>query len=793
MSMFYNFIYVTFRNLNKNKFFVVANILGLGVALACCIIAYYNYRWNVDFDKQISKKHQIYKVSLFREINGVTSSYGYNPIALKPAIENSLTGVTDLARASRAYLTVRYQEKIFNADIGFADENIFNIFDYPLLQGNVASLKDKQNIIITQEFANNLFGDIDPIGKMVTMYADNGVEKTYQVSAILKNIPENATLQFTTLTHIDNFIEIFEINENSWVPRVGGTFLVIPDKNHVQLVEQHLQKFVDIQNEARKDFQITRYHLEKLKDIPHTAIDTLGYSFQFGLHPAAFITPTIMAILILLLSCLNFINTALATSKSRLKEIGIRKVLGGLRLNTIVQFMAENMVLCFLALMFSLIIGYYFMDEWNKMWDYTLIIDYTDAGGILLFLFSLLIITGVLAGFYPAFYVSKFNPIYILKGNIKLKSGSLFSKILLALQFILAVTGVISTIIFLQNGQYQENLSLGYEDDKIIAVPFNNNSSLELFRNTIIQNPMIQNIGWSEEHMGMSSYSRILKWDANEEHQVIAYDIGKGYFETMGFNLIEGRYFDQDFQESERGKAIIVNEKFIKTYGWDSALGKKLRENDTTILTVIGVVKDFYPQGVWNKIEPTMLKLGVKERMRTLVVKTEVKNIEQLNNFMRSKWEELIPNAVYPGFLQKESLSGAKTINKNIKNVYLMLAVISIVLSLVGLYTLVSLKVIKKTKEIGIRKVLGAPIFSILKLINREFIIIIIISSVLGSILGYYLSEMLLASIYEIYKKATFSTFILPIIITLFVSISTIMWKVYNAANLNPIEAIKHE
>ncbi len=791
--MFKNFLQVTIRNFLKNKFFVIVNVIGLGIALASCIVAYYNYRWNNDFDNIISKKEQIYRVGFTKETNGRNQAYGRNPISLGPAIGESLVGVEEITRIHRTRMTIRYGEKIFSKTVGFADENMFDIFDYTIVRGDINSIKDERSAMITEEFAKICFGDEDPMGKMIRIFLVDGEERSLIVTAILKDIPENTSFQFDVLAHIDNFIEISKIEENNWRSWIAGTFLVIPDKSNVKTVESQLAKFIPIQNEAREDFQIESFHLVPLKDVPNRARDTYSHWLNYGLHPAALIAPTIMAVLILLLACLNFTNTALAISSRRLKEIGLRKVMGGLRIHTIIQFLGENILLCFIALLTSLLIGSYLIAEWSKMWEYTIHIDYADGGKLWFFLFALLIITGLAAGSYPAFYISKFNPINILKGDVKHSGAGLLSKILLVLQFILAVTGIISAVIFTQNANYQKNLSMGYDKDNLIAVPFNNNPTLEIFRNTIIQNTMINKLGWSEEHISWSNYERTLKWGETEEHTVDAFDIGRGYFEAMGFELKSGRYFDQDFRESEREKAIIVNEKFVETYGWDDAIGKKLRENDTTELTIVGVVKDFYPFGYWRDITPTMLKLGVKERMRNLVVHGDPKNLEQLNNYMRMEWEKLIPNAVYPGYLQQERLAEAISVNKNIINIFLFLAVVSVILSLVGLYTLVSLKVIKRTKEIGIRKVLGAPVFQIIRLLNREFMIIIIISSILGSVLGYYLAEMLLASIYEIYQSATISTFIFPTIITLVVSLVTIGGKVYSAANKNPVDAIRYE
>ncbi|MEA3479295.1 MAG: FtsX-like permease family protein, partial [Bacteroidota bacterium] len=262
-----------------------------------------------------------------------------------------------------------------------------------------------------------------------------------------------------------------------------------------------------------------------------------------------------------------------------------------------------------------------------------------------------------------------------------------------------------------------------------------------------------------------------------------------------GLQLLSGRYFDQQFKESEREKAILVNEKLLADFGWDkeTAIGQKLKEKDTIDLTIVGVFENFYPYGFWAKIEPTMLKLGVKERMRMLVAQADEQNLKAVNEYMQSEWEKVIPNSVYPGFFQKDTLAEAKDINRQIKNIFLFMAIVSVILSLIGLYTLVSLNIIRKTKEIGIRKVLGASFFNLAKIINRDFVIILLIASVLGSALGYYLSEMLLASIWTIYLDTSVFSFIIPVVFIFLVSMISLSGKVYRAATRNPVDSIKYE
>ncbi len=790
--MLRNFLQITFRSFLKNKSFVIVNVIGLGIALACCIVAYYNAKFDKDFDSFHSNKDIVHKVTITRDYNGRDQAFGITPFALGPAIGNSISGIEAVTRYYGTSIPVRYEENIFSRQIAFVDNNYFDLFDFPMLVGDKNSFQDKSRVLISNQFSQVLFGDDNPIGKIIKLYIGDS-DKIYTVGAVFKDIPENSSMQFHVLVSVENYIDLMEIEEHSWNGWVAATFLKVPDESKIPAINKELEKFVPIQNIARDDWEISSFYTERMTDIPHTGRDTWNYWLWPGMHPAAIVAPSVMAILILLLACLNFMNTSLAISSRRLKEIGIRKVLGGVKSQSIVQFLGENIILCIIALAFAVSISGYLLDAYSKMWPgLTLLMNFSNNIELWVFLIGLLILTGILSGAYPAFYISGFNPIKILKGSVKYKGGGLLSKILLSLQFILAATGIVCAVIFAQNAFYQENLYMGFDKDQVIAVPINDNSEIEAMKAIAMQNPNIDKIGLSEEHIGWGTFVLNLK-SGEEEHEIRGYDIGQGYFETMKIRLKEGRHFDMDFMESERGKALIVNEKLVEDYKWESAIGKRMRLNDTTEYTVIGVMEDFYPQGFWSKMNPIVFRLGAKERMRMLVVNADIDQLDGVNSFLKEEWEKLVPNATYPGFFQNKTLSEAKDVNKNILNIFLFLGVVSIILSIVGLYTLVSLNIIKRTKEIGIRKVLGISMFRLIRILNTEFVFIVLISSIVGSVIGYFLSDMLMGSIWAYYKDFSISSIIIPVVLIVLLSILSLSAKVYKAANKNPVDAIKYE
>ncbi len=792
--MLQNYLLIAFRNFLKNKLHVIVNVLGIGVAIACCIVAYYNVRFHYNFNNQHSKKTDIYKVALTKDMNGRQQPYGITPLTLGPSIENTIMGVEQVVRYTNPTYAIRYEENIFDKRIGFTDETFLEMFDLNIISGDKNRLKDKNSILINQSLAKVCFGDDEALGKTLTVYNNDGKAYNLMVGAVYEDFPENSSFRSQALCLIDNYIDMNKIDEFSWRGWVAATFLLIPDESKVPIAEQEIKKFVDVQNDARKDWIVGTFYIESLSKIPSSEREIWNAWLNQGLHPAALLAPPLMAIILLILACLNFMNTALATSSSRLKEIGIRKTMGSSRRNTIMQFLGENLLVCFLGMVTGLLISSYLLDAYSDMWPWmTLKMNLTDSMDLWLVLLGLLLFTGLLAGAYPAFYISKFNPVNILKGDVKYSGAGLFSKILLVLQFTIAIMGLVSANIFIQNAYYQETLDMGYDKENIIAVPVDDKSKLEGLKNEIVQNPLITSVGVSEEHIGWGNYMSSLKW-AEEEHEVRMFDIGRGYFDAMGLELVKGSTFDKNFKESDRNKAVIVNEKLLVDYGWkDDPIGKRLRMNDTTELRVVGVVKDFYPYGFWVKIGPMGLRLGATDRMRFLIARVDEKNLTKVNEYLQTTWDEIIPNEPYAGFYQEERLAEAKDVNKQIKKIFNFLAIASVLLSLVGLYTLVSLTIIKKTKEIGIRKVLGAPFGALIRMINRDYLIILTIASGFGAYLGYFASNSLMGSIWEYHMDISILNLIIPVALMLIVSATTILRKVYIATNQNPVESLKYE
>ena len=791
--MLKNYFIITFRNLGRNIIYILINIIGLGLALAVCIVAYLNNKYDADFDRFHINRKNIFKVESERPVQEREQWYGITPFSLGPLIANDISNVKEVVRVQMSHSPVKVGEKNFSKRIAWCDTNFCDVFTINMISGSSSSLRDKNSILLDEDLAEIYFGDEDPVGKIISVFADSEEERTFLVGGVFEKLPLNSSFTFQAITSIENFIEMWKIYEYGWTAWTGGTFLYLSDPSEVSTVEELLQQYIPVQNDANKNFQIEKFRLVPLTKMAHLAWDIWSNWFRQSFHPAAVTAPPVMAVFILLIACFNFMNTAIAFSSRRLKEIGIRKVAGSKRSQIILQFMGEYFLLSLLSVILAVFFGKYLVSLYSRMWEYMDIsLSFRIYPELWIYLLLLLIVTTLLAGTYPSFYISRFNPVFIFQDKLKIGSRNILSKILLTLQFIISVLALVSGIIFSRNARFQDSIYLGYDKDNIIAVPVRNYSHFIAFRDIIRTNPKIESVGESEEHIGNSNFSRPVEYQ-NIKYEVQALDIGDNYFTTMGLKLIDGREFPPELSQTDKESSIIINKKFAEEFGIQNPVGQRVMMNDTVPLNIVGVMDNIYLYGLWSKIEPLILRRGVNERMRTLAVRVSEENLEEVNHFLEDEWKELVPNHPYSGFFQDDLMDEARDINRNIMNVYIFLAFIATILSAIGLYTLVSLSIIRRTKEVGIRKVMGATIPRIIRILNREYIIILIIACIVGSTAGYYLSRQLMDSIWDVFTDVTIFTFLIPVILIFVVAVVTIGWKVYEAASRNPTESLRYE
>ena len=791
--MLKNYIKITFRSLWKSKAFVIINVLGMGISLACCIVAYLNYDYNVSYDKQHINADNIYRVNFIRDFQGFKTYNGITPMPIGNLIRDKIAGVDQSIRYIPNGGNFRIKDELFNTGISYADEGFLDLFTFPLRSGTKEGFKDKSNIYISSELALKYFGEEEALGQQMTNVLDSGTRE-YIVAGVFEKMPANSSFQFDAVTHFDNYLDINNEDENNW-KRWNTLFVEVKDKSQIAYIENELLQYKERQNKAREDYQVEEFYLDPFVGMAVRAErdEVRNHWFRSSLPVAAVIAPNVMAILVLLIAIFNFTNTSIAMASKRLKEIGIRKVMGSRKKQLVVQFLTENMILCLLSGIVAILTAEILVPAYNQMWDFLeLDLDYLSNINFLGFMFLLLIVTGLLAGSYPAFYISSFEPTSILKGTFKFGGTNWVTKFLLFAQFVITILAITSAVGFIQNAKYQQEFDLGFSTENVVYSFVNGEQEFQSYKNALEKNPDIEVIAGTKHHIMSSGYGDPVKYE-DLEKEVDIYEVGHDYFEVMDIDLIDGRQFKMD-SETDIQESIIINKKFADEFGWGKdVVGKRVVWLDTVQLYVVGMIEDVYTSALWGAIDPTMFRLNRKEEYTRILVKGQNKDLREIDKFMEAEWKQIFPNRIYFSEFMDEEMAEATLVNKNIVKLFVFLGLVATLLSASGLFTMVSLNIIKRMKEIGVRKVLGASIGNIAKKLNTQFAIILVLAAILASVATYFLLDMLMGSIWEYYQNANLITFLSGTLLIFLVASMTVGYKVYSAAATNPVSTLRDE
>lgn len=794
-EMFKSFFTLIIRNLLKNKIFTVINIIGLGIALSICIVSFFNFMVNYEFNRTHKNFDKIYRINSFRDMQGREQEYGLVPASLDLAIRKDIPGIENSARIVTRTNNVKKGEDIYSLQLAYIDPRFLDIFTIPVVLGEKRSIENQGNVMISRKTATKIFGKENPVGKTVSIIKNGTKELAYTVGAVFADLPTNSSFRIDILTHFDNLLSMEETNDTDWKIWATAIFIQVNDKSRLPSIVQSLKSYLPVQNRAREDFRINRFKLVPLKELGSNCRVIWSPGLISNMHPAAVIAPPIMALLILLIACFNFTNTSIAIFSKRLKEIGLRKTFGGLRKQLVTQFMFETLMICFFALLVGIAFAAYLVPAWDNLWGgvLELKLSFTKYTFFWVFLILMLLLTGFISGVYPALYVSSFSPLKVLRGDSPFKRSGKLSSVLLTLQFAFSVIAVVMGIVFVKNAKFQDRLDLGYDKDQLIVLPIAT-EFFTTFRNEIITNPKIISAEGTQYHVGFGNYRRPVK-DNEKRLEVDVLNIGPGYASTIGLRLAQGRLFDKTRAEADRtNNSIVINRKFADSFGWTDPVGRSVTLYDTTKLNVIGMIENFYLDAVWSEIEPAMLRLSPTDEYTVLAVRTKSEDLPGTLEYLSSKWKSMKTNYLYGGMTQDDiQLGESRRTNRNCIKIFFFLAFVATLLSLIGMYNNVSLEMISRTREIGIRKIQGAPFSVIVYLASRKYITVLLIASLLGSAGGYYLSQMLLGSIYKYYAEISSGIMLLAASLMFMATLLTIIFKITKAAMMNPVDSLRYE
>ena len=808
--MIKNYLLSLYRNITRNKFYSVLNIVGLSVGIAAAIFILLYVQDELSYDKYHEKHERIYRVESHFEISGKDDKFAIVPTPMGPALKIEYPEVEEFCRLYGTGNTLfRVGEKEYYEDyFYFSDSTVFDIFTYQLLQGNPKTcLTQSKTIVITEKVAKKYYGDEDPMGQIMT----SGTGKNYKVTGVMKNQPGNSHLRFDALISGMSVAEEVGVDEfNSLEPgrfwNIGVyTFVLLNENASMQGVHDKFEPFYEKYMKPIGDQINARFSLLSTPLAETHFRQGLGAELPSGNKSYVFIFSAV-ALFLLLIAAINYMNMATARSANRAKEVGIRKVMGAFKGQLVRQFISESVALSIIALLIAILIVTILLPEFNILAGKNLSFGLVDNPVIFIEIIIITLFAGLISGSYPAFYLSSFLPITVLKGTVA-KSGKqkgMLRKVLVILQFFIAIFMIIGTIVVSSQIRYLKNKDLGFEKDNLVVMEIQDTafrSKIETFKNELLNNPDILATTNSTGVPGNISWIQVLKFEERDEmvdRTVMLAQTDYDFAETLGFEFVSGRNFDQDMG-TDAEEAVIINETAVKEFGWeDNPIGKKIHYgwdidgSGGTIMKVIGVVKDFHFRSLHNKIEPVIFFISERPRY-LLTARINPDRKKEALEFIESKWNDF--NAKRPfdyEFLDKQ-LDEQYQAEEKISRILSMAAILTIFIALLGLLGLSSFVAEQRTKEIGIRKVVGASVADILQLLYREFIILIVIAFAIAIPIAWWRLEIWLDASFVYHQSVQWISFAIAGALSFIIGLGTISYFILRAATGNPVDAIKYE
>ncbi len=797
--MFKNYLKVAFRNLLKNKGISFINITGLAIGITSCILIFLFIHTELSYDKQNKKFDNIFRVLTIDKALGVSSNLvGITLPALGPAMKNEFPEVKEEVRVNRSGKDlIEYNQKfLYSKDLIYAEPSLFKVFDFDFINGNKASALTKPNTaVLTEEISKRIFGNENPIGK--SFKVDN--DKDIEVVGILKDIPRTSHLAMDVIISIYPTAQDTNLAKylNSWNNISMTTYVLLNNPASEAAVESKLEPLIR-KNNVGKNFNVT---LQPLKDVHLKSSDILFDDANRDKSDIGYIYSLFaVAIFIILIAAFNFMNLSTAKAVSRAKEVGLRKVVGAIRYQLILQYLGEAVLLSFVSLFLAMLLVECFAPLINLPIKGSYILFFFENPVFLAGLIISILTLGLLSGIYPAFILSKFKPVLILKGAAKNnKSGIWMRRILVTVQFTVSIGMIIGTYIVYQQLSYIRSKNVGYNREQVMTLDLNDQQlqkNSQLLENEIQKLPSVESVSLSSNLPGRGFGRTGIQpegYSSKDDIWIVSImSADEKFLPNMKMELAEGRNFSLKFPADQK-ESVIINQAAAKALKWKNPLNKKLSfgGNSPNKLNVIGVVKDFNFASMRHQIEPLLI-VNNPNANNILSIRIKKGGISDAVNSVERTWQKVNPGRPFEfNFLDDEFEQLYKT-ESSFSTLIGSFTFLAIFIACLGLFGLASYMTEQRTKEIGIRKVLGASIPGILYIISKQFIILIILANLIAWPLAYYFMNGWLKDFaYRI--DIGISTFMIAGILTLLIAISTISYQAIKAATRNPAKSLRYE
>jgi putative ABC transport system permease protein len=788
--MFKNYFKTSFRSLIKNPLSSFINVFGLSVAIGICLLVYTFIEYDNSIDQFHENKNKVYLATFYAERDGSLQQYGTSPRPLGEMLQQDFNQIKKVCRIEDRGVVVKQEDNVFHERMRYTDPEFLEMFTFPLKWGTASSLSDLNSIILSEDMSTKYFGSENPLGKDLLVIFNDQVKKVFTVTGVAETFPKARAIDFNFLINYQNVrVANPQYELTNWKEFLNATLIQVDSPLDLEPIAKGMDKYKVLQNEVQQDWAISSFAFEPLATLFEKS-STIKNCISQDFNVEGRIGMPIIAIFMLALACFNYINIALVSASKRLKEIGVRKVIGANRFKVVVQFLTENIVVTLFALSVGMLMGVLVFIPWfvqftgwpleTKLWN----------PNIWIFLLVLLLFTGIVSGIYPALYISKFEATRIFRGSLEFGRRNPLTKLFLGIQLVLACITITAGVVFTQNNSYQRSRSWGYNQKEALYVNVFDQVAFDKMKAALLQDPDVISLAGSSDHLGKEVSTAVLRLPPNNKYEVDQLSVDAHYFETMELEIIKGRGFKEHVASEDQ--KIIVNELLLQNLNITEPIGHQV-EIDSTQFEIIGVVKEFHNESFFTKVKPTIFRMASENDYRYLSMRVKAGSELKMYVNLQNQWAKLYPEIPFQGGYQEDVWSGYfNSLDKSVA-FNRIIALIAVMLASLGLYGLVTLNVSGRVREFSIRKTLGAGIHNIASIIMKQYILLTLVALVIGAPISYIFTKAYLDMLFSYSMPMGYSGIIISVFLLVMVLLIVISTQIRKVIKLNPVDGLKVE
>ncbi len=804
--MIKNYIKITLRNMWKYKTFTFINVVGMAVAFGSVLLLALTAFYELSYDDFHTNKNNIYEVYLEEHHANDVEADAAMPVPITPALKAEFPDVVHASRyGDFGGSVLRYGNKEFNYDVRCVDQDFFKMFTFPIIKGNnLNPLGDKNDVVITEKTAKSIFGDVNPVGKLIELKINNQW-KSLNISAVAADAPQNSSLDFNLLCRFEQHPD-YEVAKTLWEQRFHNVFVQLHANENQASFEQKLKSFVHKYYDGNikqlrhdgaqpdKEGEVLRLRLIPMDDVHFSPIASQNRAVS-KFYPYLVL---LISVFILFIACTNFINLSLGRAFTRAKEIGVRKVIGATKQQLITQFCSESFVICGLSLIIGAIAAYSLIPQYKLLFNQQLSLNVLSSPLVILYFVGGFVLISLIAGGYPAWLMAIQNTSQAVKGKVVAGKANGLRNSLMVVQFALSALLIICTVITWQQLNFMRNRPLGYDKAQVVSVPIGSNidpeRALQLMRTRLTTYPDIVSVTGTDMNLGTgldnSASTSIMTFSYKGKNVKTNWlRVDYDYVKTLGLQVVNGRDFSRAYGADTA--VVLINQKMAEQLNEKNPIGAVL-PTDGAKLQVAGVVKDFNFKSLHQQIAPLTMVIRPSWPVNYILVKVKPANLPASMALINKVWKDVNPRSQAESSFLDENVDRQYKKETRLSKIFITGAVMAIAISCMGLFAIVILIITQRTKEIGIRKVLGASVNSIVYLVAQDFLKLVLIAVCIASPIAWYaMSKWLQDFAYRI--NIEWWVFVMAGVIAVIIAFITISFQSIKAAIANPVKSLRSE